>query len=489
MVTPVKTKAKIVTDNTGVESELPVLVTEQGVLEPLLDYLLSHQHDRSISWMERVVHATYLLMQYMEANQNCFYDPNSLFQSFVQRLYTGTIREDGFDPSGLFWLPTSTLTANGLITALTRLTDFLVNQLDIRYINPLRPASSFEERLNYAAWFRRNQFNFLGHIKYTSINETVSMVRNIRGRRSTVKLYDDAIAFPEKLFAKFYLKGLGGAKDIRVATRNQLILLMMHFAGCRGSDCLHLWIEDVLVDPLNKDNVIVRLYDPQDGKAPGNWRGRNGATNRAAYLQEQYALTPRNKIIGKNHVGWKYQVVDNRDNYIQLFWFPHQSSFIFAQLWRNYCRYLTTVERHHPYAFVSFEGKTAGQPLTINAFHDAYRKALYRVGKTPSKVEGFSPHGHRHAMGRRLERAGLPPRIIQKVLHHKSITSQASYTVPGIEQVSQTLQQGYTVLEQKAKTEKSYSATRGWNDLLQYGFENIDPNGLFSGPSLKESSS
>ena len=47
MVTPVKTKAKIVTDITGVASELPVLVTEQGVLEPLLDYLLSHQHDRS----------------------------------------------------------------------------------------------------------------------------------------------------------------------------------------------------------------------------------------------------------------------------------------------------------------------------------------------------------------------------------------------------------------------------------------------------------
>jgi hypothetical protein len=36
------------------------------------------------------------------------------------------------------------------------------------------------------------------------------------------------------------------AKDIRVATRNQLILLMMLFAGCRESDCLQLWVDDVL---------------------------------------------------------------------------------------------------------------------------------------------------------------------------------------------------------------------------------------------------
>lgn len=63
---------------------------------------------------------------------------------------------------------------------------------------------------------------------------------------------------------------MGGAKDIRVATRNQLIILMMHFAGCRESDCLQLWVDGVLVDPQDPNSVIVRLYHPEKGRAPGN---------------------------------------------------------------------------------------------------------------------------------------------------------------------------------------------------------------------------
>ena len=113
MVTPVKVKAQIVTDNSGAPVEIPLLITEQGVLEPLLDYLLHHHHDRSYQWMERTVHSVYLLMQYMEANRNCFTSPEVLFQSFVQKLYSGTVSEQGFDSSHLYWLPSSTHTVNG----------------------------------------------------------------------------------------------------------------------------------------------------------------------------------------------------------------------------------------------------------------------------------------------------------------------------------------------------------------------------------------
>jgi hypothetical protein len=75
MVTPVKTKAKVIIDNSGISSELPILIPELGVLDSLRDYLLFHQHDRSGSWMERVVHAAYLLIQYMEKNQKYFSAP------------------------------------------------------------------------------------------------------------------------------------------------------------------------------------------------------------------------------------------------------------------------------------------------------------------------------------------------------------------------------------------------------------------------------
>ncbi|MCG7873100.1 MAG: site-specific integrase [Candidatus Thiodiazotropha lotti] len=485
--TTFKAKAKVFSDNTGIESELPILITERGVLEPLLDYCLVHQHDRSESWMERVVHATCLLMQYMDANQDCFDDPQKLFQSFAQRLYTGTIGNNGLDPSGLYWLPASTKTTYGLILSLTGLTDWLADRHGTKPMNPLRKADRYEQRLNYAAWFRRNQHNFLGHIKNKTVNQTVRKARHIRGRRALVTLHDDAVAFPEALFAKFYLEGIGGVLDRRVAVRNQLILLMMHFAGCRKSDTLHLWVEDVLFDPHNKDSVIVRLYHPEDGKAPDNWHGTKGTTNRAAYLRVKYALTPRNRLSGTQRVGWKYQVVDHKDNYIQLHWFPQEAGILFAKLWREYCQYLLVVNRNHPYAFISFERRSLGNPLTINALKDAYKKALLRIGEMPAKIEGRSSHAHRHAMGRRLEKADVNPRVIQKVMHHKSIASQVPYTAPGIERVTQALTDSYTALEHKARTGETNLTLPNWDKLLRHGYEDIDPDGLFSGlnPKLK----
>lgn len=80
----VKVNAKVVTDNTGVSFTLPVLLTEQGVIEPLLGYLLNHQRDRSPSWMNRVVQSTLLLARYMSANKSCFYNPTLLFKNFAQ---------------------------------------------------------------------------------------------------------------------------------------------------------------------------------------------------------------------------------------------------------------------------------------------------------------------------------------------------------------------------------------------------------------------
>jgi len=98
-------RAKVVKDNTGVVVNLPLLMTENGPVLPLVDYLLRHAHARSASWQQHVVQAVGLFIDYMAANRDCFADPKDLFNTFVQRLHTGTIGEDGADPSGLYWLP------------------------------------------------------------------------------------------------------------------------------------------------------------------------------------------------------------------------------------------------------------------------------------------------------------------------------------------------------------------------------------------------
>ena len=105
----VKVKATIVEDNTGIKSQLPILITEQGEVSSVTDYLLKMEAEGlSNSVMNGFIKATSLLLDYMEANKGLFEDPKMLFQTFAKRLYTGTIGEDGLDPSGLYWVPSST---------------------------------------------------------------------------------------------------------------------------------------------------------------------------------------------------------------------------------------------------------------------------------------------------------------------------------------------------------------------------------------------
>jgi len=481
----VKVSATIVTDDTGASLKLPVLLSEQGVIEPVLDYLLHHQHDRSLSWMNRVVQASMLLIRYMEANSDCFSDPSSLFRNFSQRLYTGTINEDGLDSSELYWLPRSTPTSNTLIGALTGFTDWLSIHQSVSHMNPLHPSDSYSKQLSYAAWFRKNAFDFLGHIQSTSISETANKVRNMKSRRQLNKVGLDAVGFPEKSFQEFFLHGMGGHEDRRCAVRDQLILLLMHGAGIRESEPMHLYVQDVYVDQSDSNNAIVRLYHPEEGKAPDKWKDRDGSSSRATYLKSEFCLLPRNRVQGTLHAGWKGVVVDHAENYMQLHWFPHDFGTLFKSLWDEYMHYLCMIDRSHPFAFVSFHPRFIGKPYTINAFKDSYHRSLRRIGLSPSKAEGLTPHGHRHAYGRRLQMTGIDPVIIRKALHHSSINSQVVYTSPSIKDVSRALSSSSHRLDELSEKGEIIKPVDNWKELLKFGFEDVDPFGLLSGAHPK----
>src|SRR5208282_6700760 len=96
-------RGKVHRDKTGVVTEIPVIVTEYGPLLPLVDYFLAHVQVRSAAWMTKTAQAVSLLIDYMAANHDCFNDPKDLFETFSQRLYTGTVGNDGIDLSGLYW--------------------------------------------------------------------------------------------------------------------------------------------------------------------------------------------------------------------------------------------------------------------------------------------------------------------------------------------------------------------------------------------------
>ena len=64
----VTVKARIYADATGAYTELPALLTPAGILEPLLDYCLHRNHDRSLTWMTKLIRSVRIFLEYLHAN-------------------------------------------------------------------------------------------------------------------------------------------------------------------------------------------------------------------------------------------------------------------------------------------------------------------------------------------------------------------------------------------------------------------------------------
>ncbi|WP_257325972.1 gamma-mobile-trio recombinase GmtY [Pseudoalteromonas rhizosphaerae] len=481
-MTCVKVRATLIEDNTGVKSQIPILITAEGEIASVTDYLLLKEvNGVSNSSMISIIRVVSLLLDYMEANKDLFHNPTILFQTFAKRLYSGTIGEDGLDPSGLYWLPSSTINVNKHINRLTAFTDWQAKRLGNAPMNPLRDTTPHEYRLNYASWFRKNQSDYLGHIEDKSINKTIRKARFIKGRSTLTHIDGDSIAFPDKYWEAFFKHGLGGATDPRVILRDKLVLLLIHGGGLRLSEAMALWVTDVFEDSHNPDIAIVKIYNEIDGKAPYNWKSRSGTQTREAYLKENYARIPRIKMSGTNFLGWKSRVVDHKDNYIKVQWFPSDYGKIFMSLWRNYQKFRANIDSYHPYAFISFHHTSLGSPYTINAFNYNYSVGLKRIGLKPNKSEGICPHGHRHNYGRRLERSGLSPLLIRRCLHHKSLESQVPYTGKSHIDISNELQEATNQLSHTESVVKPID----WVDFVQSGFDDIDPQGYFTGKKPK----
>ncbi|WP_438939064.1 hypothetical protein, partial [Chromobacterium vaccinii] len=129
MMRHVCVKAQVVQDETGIRAEIPVILVEQDsrleALGPLVDYLLAHTQARSLSWMRKLCQAVGLLLDYLAVHHAHFARPADLFDTFARRVYSGTIGEDGRDPSDLYWLPKRSANARQLLTSLSEFSDWL----------------------------------------------------------------------------------------------------------------------------------------------------------------------------------------------------------------------------------------------------------------------------------------------------------------------------------------------------------------------------
>lgn len=424
----VTVKARVYTDATGACAELPVLLTPAGVLEPLLDYFLYRSHDRSLTWMTKVIRSVRMFLEYLQANP-AERDTYHLFQNFAQRLYTGTFnRETGLDPSGLCWAPRSPQDASHIVTNLSDFFDWLGEMRpEVAKVNPRYAGGAFDRQADEAAYQYRRSKAFLGHT-WAANASPVENGHRVRGRRLPKVEKGEPPAFPEERFEELLTKGFRTAG--RYDYRGMLITLLLHGAGFRESEPCHLYVPDVFPDPANPRQAKVLIHHPSYGAAPGDWRderGRPRKGNRAEYLAHQFSLVPRTDLMDRRHAGWKGGMHDAA-YYKQAYWFLPEYGEWFLHLWHCYLEQVARIERDHPFAFINLNRAPVGAMYTLTQYNKAHAAACERIGLTVGKALGTTPHGHRHAYGRRLRNAGVDKALIRRFMHHASLESQEVYT-------------------------------------------------------------
>jgi hypothetical protein len=217
----VSIKARVLTDETDVYTEIPALLTASGILEPLIDYFLHRSHDRSLEWMRKVTRSIRLFLEYLQVNL-AERDAHRLFQNFAQRLYTGTFsRETGIDTTGLCWLPRSPHDAARIVTHLNDFFNWLGEiRPEASTVNPRYGGGAFDRQTDEAAYQYRRNKAFLGHTWASNATPRSTGYR-LRYRRLPKVDRGEPPAFPEGRFEDLLFEGFrtGDQYDSRSRVR------------------------------------------------------------------------------------------------------------------------------------------------------------------------------------------------------------------------------------------------------------------------------
>lgn len=445
-----KTTIKVQERITNNFIEMPVIFDEDGKpFYELIQYCLNKftVGKFRFSSLKHVVYAVELYLQFNLVNRLKVKNSREMFKLFFEALLKGTINDDGFDESGLYWKPFQPDTANIYLEALSKFGDWLHIEYGNQILNPIIEHDYKAKVLLQYAYYYKTKANILSHIQHKK-NLNFNFSREFKIRKHIKREKGDIQQFPDQLFNKLIIHGYEAVKDKRMVLRDILILLLMHGCGVRVSEALHLWIHDVNI--LTK---TVKIFHPKSGNAPN---GRN----RQEYLWEKYKLKPRTDLVGNQHLGWK-SVSVNKEGAIDLFWKEEKMRDFFFEMWTIYLSYLAILEINHPYAFMNFNKKDFLQPYTLSSFQKNYISAMRRLGEKVDKASGLSTHGHRHNYAMTLKERGHSPLIIQRALHQSNIYSQLPYVSGSYSQAIKKFRE----LEEKIKDNNEVADITSWEEI------------------------
>jgi len=346
------------------------------------------------------------------------------------------------DPSGLCWPVRSPQDAAKIVANLTDFFDWLGEMCpEAAKVNPRYAGGAYDRYMDEAAYQYRRNKAFLGHT-WAANPSPAQTGHRVRVQRQPKVEQREPPAFPEERLVELLDKGfrVGRRRDYR----GMLITLLLNGAGFRESEPFHLYVSDVFPDPLDPKQGKVLIHHPSHGAVPGDWKNPDGSKgNRAHYLAQEFALAPRTELMDRRHAGWKGGTHDAA-YYKQAYWFLPEYGEWFLTLWYRYLEQVARIERHHPFAFINLNREPKGSMYTLTQYNKAHAAACERIGLRVGKTLGTTPHGHRHAYGRRLSHAGVDKSLIRRFMHHASLESQAVYT-------QASLQEALTALEAAAR--------------------------------------
>lgn len=408
---------------------LPAIFTAKGLVASHLRYLAWYS-SKSDAWREKSVQSIRLLIDYIEATPHVD-KATKLLRNFVEALVTGTINyETSFDPLGLYWKPRSLSLANTLLFHITHYTDFLATQDGYEHsrINPFRKATSWEERMNWCAYYHKHSNVFLNHLSsYTEAQKAASQKRLIYTPPQLLISNDKAERFPENQIDTLLQNGFVVAGKIDY--RSIAMTMLMNFGGLRKSELFHIFTSDITLHPNHPNEALVRVYHPIYGRSP-----TPKYKNRAEFLQVETQFKPRNtyRLTERLHAGWKNPLMTSRDGFFEVIFNPTSKARDFLNVWIKYLKYQRQEGVHfNPFAFTN----DSGTPDTLKNFQRRHKRAVERIGLVCKKEFGTTEHGHRHAYGYRARQLGLTQIELQKALHHKSPNSCLVYIKPTSEDI------------------------------------------------------
>ncbi len=444
--------------------KLPVLYIVQsddkGVRVEPFGSLLEYYEDRSsmsYQWMKNVARGLGLLIDFGIATASSgLYEKWAAEGKLYRRLFRGlakslvrgtaTLDEGGRlkDPTGLYWSPLGPEQTGVLLSALTWYFRWMgEDDANSRWAAAASTDGIAKHplvALRLAAELQiRNQTSLLSHTKGLKKRAPSHPHLLVTG---TAKRAENAVpTFPSRHVMTFLRKGFVD----RAGNRNDEAELVAHLTfglGIRTSEAFHLFVTDVqFVDGV----PWVFFHHPSHGRV---FDRVGGMITRKEYLQ-QFGLLPRNEDKGRNEAGWKGMHGDGDGT--PGFWLPidpirnRAAELLKRYLFVTRPAIMAARPRSagdHPFLLVTprrLKGWNTGEigdPYTIEAYRRAWQTAVGRVAELSGdpvmermeKARGNTPHGSRHFYGKFLYSAGVEGSVIQRCMHHRSLTAHLAYT-------------------------------------------------------------